>query len=337
MPSLSRRALLAGLATAGVSGAAFQPRQATGSYEDPRAFYQALTGRPDERIMLDGGTISVVFAGGAPGLDRAMVCDWVRLAASAVATYFGRFPVASYGLLVIAGAGGQIGHATTYGFAGSATRIQVGRNADRAAFRDDWVLVHEMMHAALPDLPRHALWLQEGNATWLEPIARAQAGSLPVSEVWTQALRGMPRGVPDDGERGMDGTDRWGRLYWGGATFWLEAEIAIWEQSGGAKGLIDAMRAVAAASGGNSVTWSPEQLMVNGDTACGVTALMPLYRCYADERVTPDLARLFGRLGVRWAPDGRLVLDPHAELASLRTRITQRQPEATRPRPRIDM
>jgi hypothetical protein len=308
-----------------MTGAAFRSVRAAGAYEDPRTLYQALAGQPAEHIELDGGTISLVFADGAPGLERPSVRDWVRLATSAIIAYFGRFPIANYGLLVIAEDGSRIGHATTFGFGGSASRIHVGRSSDAAAFRDDWVLVHEMMHVALPDLPHHALWLQEGNATWLEPVARAQAGTLPVSEVWAQALRGMPRGEPDAGERGMDGTDRWGRLYWGGATFWLEAEVAIWEQSGGRKGLIDAMRAVAAESGGNRFTWSPERMMSVGDEACDVDALQPLYRRYANQRVAPHLVLLFDRLGIRTSAGDRLVLDPHAELAALTTRITQRQ------------
>ncbi|MFX6815345.1 hypothetical protein ABTH42_19380, partial [Acinetobacter baumannii] len=83
--------------------------------------------------------------------------------------YFGRWPIKSYGLLVVDQPGDKVGHATTYGFAGSATRIFVGHDADVAAFDRDWILVHEMMHAALPNLPRRALWLQEGSATWLEP------------------------------------------------------------------------------------------------------------------------------------------------------------------------
>lgn len=328
---ISRRSVLAAFGAIGATGA-IRPGQANRTYDDPRALYHALDTQPAERIDLDGGTIEIVFADGGSGLDRASVRDWVRLAASAMTAYFGRFPIRSYRLLVIAQDGARVGHGTTFGFRGSATRIHVGREADAAAFRDDWVLVHEMMHAALPDLPRRALWLQEGNATWLEPIARAQAGTLPIAEVWREAFHGMPRGAPELGEHGMDGTDRWGRLYWGGATFWLEAEIAIWEKSGGRRGLVDAMRAAASESGGNVVTWPPEQLMRTCDRACGVVALQPLYQRYSSERVIPDLSRIFERLGVRVSADDRVDFDPRAELAALTNRITQRQPLVGVPR-----
>jgi len=291
-------------------------------FDDPRMLYRALADQPSERIDLDGGTIELVFADGAPGLDRKMVRAWVETAAKAIITYFGRFPIKHYGLLVIAEDGEKVGHGTTFGFAGSVTRIHVGRETTLSVFRDDWVLVHEMMHASLPDLPRRALWLQEGSATWLEPIARAQAGELAVSDVWSQAARGLPRGEPRPDEGGMNGTDRWGRLYWGGATFWLEAEVAIWEQSKGQASLIDAMRAVSASSGGNVATWQPEQMMAIGDRACGVVALQPLYRRFALGPIATDLEKLFERLGVHAASDGAVSFNPDAELSALTARIT---------------
>ena len=65
--------------------------------------------------------------------------------------------------------------------------------------------------------------------------------------------------------------------------------------------------------------------MSAGDAACGVNALMPLYRRYADQRVAPDLARLFDRLGVRVSQSGQLSIDPRAELSELTVAITQRR------------
>lgn len=56
-------------------------------------------------------------------------------------------------------------------------------------------------------------------STWIEPVARAQAGNLPVAKVWREAIDGMPEGVRPVAAGGMDGTREWGRLYWGGATF----------------------------------------------------------------------------------------------------------------------
>lgn len=316
-----RRAVVLGLGAAAIGGSSLASAGSAPDYEDPDDIYAALRSQPHQMVAAEGRSIRVVFADGAAGLAREPVLDWVQASAKAVSAYFGRFPVAEHGLLIIAEPSDRVGRATTFGYAGPATRIHVGTQATTDALRSDWILVHEMVHTALPDLPRRALWLQEGNATYVEPIARAMAGQLTVAEVWRESLLGMPKGLPHTDDLGMDGTRAWGRLYWGGATFWLLAEIAIDRDSGGKRSLRDALRHINHASGGNTVTWSPERLMVTGDEASGTPSLSALYARFADARVDPDLASLFRQLGVSHA-GGEIIFDDRAPLAALRRRIT---------------
>jgi predicted metalloprotease with PDZ domain len=128
--------------------------------------------------------------------------------------------------------------------------------------------------------------------------------------------------MPPAGSGGMDGTHEWGRLYWGGATFWLEAEIAIYRQSGGRFLLCDAMRAVNRQSGGNSVDWAPEKMMAVGDKATGTTALTNLYQKFSSQAFDGRLAELFERLGVAMDSSGSIRFDQGAELATLTRLIT---------------
>jgi hypothetical protein len=293
-------------------------------YDDPEEIYGALRSQPGTTVKVAGGDIKVVFADGAPGLDRDAALRWVQRCAQALATYFDGYPTRQLSLLIVAQDGGRVGHATTYGYRGPATRIHVGTGTDDAAFAEDWVLVHEMVHTALPDLPRRALWLQEGSATWIEPVARAQARQLAVSEVWSQALKGMPKGMRSADAAGMDGTREWGRLYWGGAIFWLKAEVAIFERSHGKHMLREALRAINRASGGNGVEWSPEEMMAVGDRATGTTALSDLYQTFSSRGIDVDLPSLFARLGVEADPQAGIRLNSKAELADLTRRITLR-------------
>jgi hypothetical protein len=324
MTRFDRRAVILGLGGAAVAAASLANAGAAPAYGDPDVMYAALRDKRGQQVKIGGGTINLVFADGAPGLARAPVLSWVRTAATALTAYFGRFPVAEYGLLIIAEPGDRVGHATTFGYAGSATRIHVGVDAGREAFDRDWVLVHEMVHTALPDLPRRALWLQEGNATYVEPIARALIGQLSPAEVWGETIQGMPKGNPHAGDEGMDGTHAWGRLYWGGALFWLMAEISIDRDTRGTRSLRDALRHINQSSGGNTATWSPERLMAAGDEATGTTSLSAIYERFATTPVETDLPRLFQELGITSSPDGQVVLDHRAPLARLRERITSR-------------
>ena len=294
------------------------------AYDDPDALYALLKSKRPYPLTIAGGRIDLLFAGGPLPANRPEILSWIQRSAIAVSTYFGRYPVAEHGLIVIPQAGNDVGHATTYGYDGALTRIHVGVDADRQHFLKDWVLVHEMVHTALPDLPRRALWMQEGNATYVEPIARAEASQLPSDEVWREALIGMPHGQAAAGAGGMDGTRDHDRLYWGGAAFWLLAEIELYEKTSGRRTLRDGLRAVNRASGGNIVTWEPERLIQVTESVGATTALSALYRRFAETDVTLDLDEIFGRLGLRLGPGGAVVVSDQAPLAGLRKRITAR-------------
>ena len=263
-------------------------RGSNGMDRDPDggSLYAALREQPHTTLSACGGDIAIVFADGAPGLDRERVV----------------------------------------GFSHSAIRIHVGRRASEAAFRDDWILVHEMTHLALPTVPRQSDWLLEGNATYVEPIARAQAGQIDSSVVWRWAIEGMPKGQPQAGDAGLDHTSTWGRTYWGGATFWLQADIGILEATHGALGAQDALRAINRRSGGNTADWTVEQVMAAGDAATKTHVLSGLYAAMRSSPAPVDMANLFRRLGVD-ERDGAIRYNDDAPLASIRRRITEpRQP-----------
>jgi hypothetical protein len=276
---------------------------------------------PDAQIKIGGGGIDVVFSDGAPGLDRQLTLDWIRTSAQAVTAYFGRFPVPQVRLVVTAGDGGSVG-GTTFGFAGgSLIRLRVGRNADAASFKRDWVLVHEMTHLALPQLPRSGLWLQEGNATYVEPIARAQAGQIDAAEVWKWTIDDMPGGQPKPGEGGLDDTHDHQRIYWGGAAFWLLADIRIRERTHNRVGVQTALQAINRQSGGNTAEWTMDQVMKAGDAATGGSELADLYVRMGKDGSPVDIDALLAQLGVGLR-DGKILFDESAPLAAIRRQIT---------------
>ena len=111
-------------------------------------------------------------------------------------------------------------YASSFRAPGPFTRISIGQNTTPQEFDEDWMMTHEMVHMAFPDIAgnsREHHWIEEGMATYIEPIARAQIGTLPVDRVWADMARYMPQGLPQDGDQGLDNTHSWGRTYWGGA------------------------------------------------------------------------------------------------------------------------
>ncbi|HTL50808.1 MAG TPA: hypothetical protein VL219_09100 [Steroidobacteraceae bacterium] len=273
-----------------------------------------------ERVAVPGGEITVELTRGSQTLDRAALLEWVRKSARAVAGFYGHFPVAATRLVVTPQPGSGVRGGRTWAEAGGLIRIRVGESTTPAEFAKDWVLVHEMTHLALPSLPDDQEWLEEGLATYVEPLARAQAGGLSDEDVWSSMVDGMPKGLPLAGDQGLDRTHTWGRTYWGGALFCLLADLEIRRRTNNARGLQDALRAILA--GGNMETSSEmRSVLAAGDRAVGVPVLEELYARQKDRAETTDLDALWRELGV--VPAGRTVrFDDGAPEAAIRRSLT---------------
>ncbi len=185
---------------------------------------------------------------------------------------------------------------------------------------NDWVMVHEMTHLALPDVGEEHAWLSEGLATYVEGVERVQAGNRTEEDVWAEELRSMPRGMPAPGDAGLDHTHTWGRTYWGGAMFCLMADVDIHRATGNAKGLQDALRAINRESGGLGSEWPIERVLRSGDAAVGTRTLEDLYARMKDTPVAPDLMALWRELGVEPTGSGVRLTDA-APLADVRHAI----------------
>src|SRR5260221_13984405 len=130
---------------------------------------------------------------------------WVTLAARARNAYYGRFPVSRV-LLGIVRSNGRDGSGKTLASGGASILLEVGAAMLPASVTEDWVLTHEMTHLAFPSIARKQLWLEEGLATYVEPIARAKVGTIPPEEGWRGLVRGLPQGQPEEGDPGPDRT-----------------------------------------------------------------------------------------------------------------------------------
>jgi hypothetical protein len=309
---LARHVAAAALTLCGLAGSA----RAGGM---PYDLFDRLRKTP---LEIGGGRVEVAFATDEGPHFRESVLAWISNAARAVATYYGRLPVEHVRVLVLPNAGSRIGPATTFGYGGAAIKVSVGSETAADAFADDWVMTHEMVHLALPEVGDQHDWLSEGLATYVEPLGRAQAGQIPAERVWADLVWGLPHGLPERGDRGLDHTPTWGRTYWGGALFCLVADLEIRKRTANRKGLQDALRAVVAAGGNVEARWPIERVLETGDRATGVRELRELYARMKATPVAVDLKDLWRKLGVR-GEGRRLVLDDSAPLVEIRRAIVR--------------
>jgi hypothetical protein len=285
-------------------------------------------------LSIAGGRIDVKLEPGDLRLSHDELMQWVRRAGEAVAAYYGRYPVPHVLVRIFPGAGRRgVGNGQTFGYdGGGLIKIWVGSETSAAILAHDWMLTHEMVHLAFPSVAEQHHWIEEGLATYVEPIARIEAEQMESAEMWRDLVRDMPQGLPQKGDKGLDRTHTWARTYWGGALFCFTAELEIRKQTGNRKGLQDAMQAILAAGGDIRVNWKLEKAFKVGDQAIGASVLATLYSRMKDRPVQFDLDSIWKQLGVESDEDGVFLKDD-APLASVRRAITSGA-EAERPGPR---
>ena len=258
----------------------------------------SLRAQTEPGVEIGGGRIALRFEDDVPAALHGAVQRWVQVAARAVAGYLGRFPVARLELHVRGVDGAGVMGGTTFADPEPTVRVRLGRATRAAQFDADWVLVHEMIHLAVPRVPRSQTWLHEGLATYVEGAARVRAGLNTAPRLWAEWVRGLPQGQPQADDRGLDHTPTWGRRYWGGALFCLVADVTLLRRSDARRGLRHALQGVLAAGGNYAVAWPAHDILAVADAAVGQQTLVPLYESMKASAVPVDLAQLWRDLGV---------------------------------------
>jgi hypothetical protein len=277
-------------------------------------------------IEIGGSRIEVVQENGRLIVSHEEILAWVRSAAESVTSYYQRYPVPRVLIRVIPFEGEGIRGGQTFGADdGGLIRIHVGSKTTSSDLDKDWMMTHEMVHLAFPSVPRKHHWIEEGIATYVEPIARTKAGHMQASEMWYELMRDLPQGLPKAGDEGLDNTHTWGRTYWGGALFCFLADLEIRRQSSNHKGLEDALRGILGAGGDIRQDWEVDKALSIGDHATGVAVLVPLYEKMKASPFNVELGDLWKQLGLELQGNG-VRFNNNAPLAATRIAITAGAP-----------
>ena len=271
-----------------------------------------------------GSTIDATVATDSLKVSDSQLKAWVQKAADAVVAYYGRYPVPHVTLQIRSFDGRGVRGGQSFAMHGGLIRIAVGTETIDEGLASDWMLTHEMVHLTFPSVAEEHHWIEEGIATYVEPIARIQAGQFNTQRMWFELVRDMPKGLPQAGDQGLDHTHTWGRTYWGGALFCFLADIQIRKQTQNKKGLQDALRGILNAGGDMREDWPLEKALQTADRAVGVDVLMKLYSQTRDRPMQVDLDSLWKQLGIQ-QEDGTVKFQDNAPLAKIREAIAAPQ------------
>ncbi len=294
----------------------------------PLSCTRASTDAATSTLFLAKARIDIVVESNGVSLPMEVILHWADDAARAVEGYYSLFPVPYVAVYVAGFRGSGVRGGMTFGAPrGGRIFIQLGDKTSEAYLKSDWTLTHEMVHLAFPSVADRHHWIEEGIATYVEPIARVRAGQLAPEKMWEEVIRDMPQGLPEPGDKGLDRTHTWGRTYWGGAMYCLLADIEIRRQTDEKKGLQDALRAVLLTGGDIRQNWTLTDTLQAGDRATGTRVLENLYEKMKASAVSVDLQGIWADLGVRIGRKG-VVFDDDARSAATRRAIVSPPPSS---------
>jgi hypothetical protein len=284
-----------------------------------------------ELLDVGGATLDVAVLDAPHRATRAGIRTWLTKAAGAVAHMSGRFPVRR--ALVLVHPVPARHPPVIFGMAmrggGPHVRLLLSSAAEDAELVGEWVGVHELTHLGMPWNYDTDAWFQEGFATYYQEIRRGRAGLLSEQEVWQNLHDGFGRGRRSGGERTLSAESRamhehhtYHRVYWAGAATALLLDVELRRRFPQRWCLDDLMQFWDQLHGGTrGGPATGVQLMHAADRRIGQPLCVPLARAQLERTDFPELARLYGELGVRVA-SGRVVLNEEAPLAALRQALT---------------
>jgi hypothetical protein len=264
----------------------------------------------------------VVHLGEPLAMGDAAADAWIAGAARCVAGLFGRFPVDATVFVVPVRGADRVVFGRVMALSGASVALLFGSDTAVDGARSDWVTVHELFHLGTPSFVGEGHWLEEGLATYYEPVLRARAGWMREEDLWRDFVHQMPRGLRRDGDppdleerEGIDAT------YWGGALFALVADVRIRQATAGRRSLDDVVRASLATLGDATRAARVADFLALGASATGTSALADVHARQAVAGEAVDLTALWASLGVEPTPDGGVRLHDDAPLAAVRKAI----------------
>lgn len=293
------------------------------AHEIPVATYFAFGKLEQRTLQVAGGRLELSRLDGALDPSVEELSRWVETSARAVSDFYRAFPVPRVSLTIIPAPGrdevvfGKVLPESEPGIA-----LVIGQRTSKEALYSDWILVHELFHLGFPSLYGEGKWLDEGLATYYEPVIRARAGLYSELELWSELSQRMPEGMPAFTGGGLEQADDFRGIYWGGAIACLVADVEA-RRHDPARGLEVGLRALREAGGTAADVWPLREVVDVVDRALRAPILASVVRGHAKRGTPFDLTALFAELGVTRDDGGGVTLSDDAPLAAVRHAITR--------------
>ena len=301
------------------------------------------------KVDVANATLRVSLLKTGAAIDTESILNWLQATATDVTLAYGRFPNPSPQIVVLP-SNERRRDSRTDSWSTSTRAIRFGRvirdggesvelfvnhGMPPEDFLKDWTATHEFSHLMLPYVSRKHKWISEGFAQYYQNVLLARSGAYEPAYAWQNLYAGLERGRKSRPElspnEAASGSLRDGlmKVYWSGAALALLADVTLRERSDGEESLDSVLDGLQSCCLPAEDVWTGPELMSKLDSLLSSPVFMPLYRRHADAAGFPDTAEILARLGVQIS-DGKVALTGDAELAAIRSAITELDPQTAR-------
>jgi hypothetical protein len=183
-------------------------------------------------------TIELRFDSSFNAIQKSRATLWVTHASDALKTVYGEFPVDYFVTQLKASRRGSdpVPWGEVNRKSPSEVVLVINKNASLNQLNNDWTIYHEFSHLLIPYDAGDERWLSEGLASYYQNILQARIGMFDEQKMWQKLFEGFERARKQTNyshqklsylSENMESNRNFMRIYWSGALYWLEADIAL--------------------------------------------------------------------------------------------------------------
>ncbi len=269
----------------------------------------ALANAEPERLEVGGGTFLVEWRGEFNARDQDKLRRWLAYMDGTISLLHGGWPRDPIRIAFKPSqseapwASGPLPFARILRNAPEGILFYVDTAPKLQAFVDDWTAYHEFTHLFIPYPGRADIWFSEGLASYYQNILQMRAGVLTPDEVRERFAAAFGRGAADDGHADLTLDElsaammerrAFMRVYWSGALYFLEADLAL-RALDTPTSLDVVLRDYGTCCLRQGDTQSGRAIAAAFDKLAGTDLFAPLYERYAASRAQPPYGDLLAQ------------------------------------------
>jgi len=275
----------------------------------PLMWQSALSEPRFEQLPAAGGTLLLDWNGEYSQSERDKVRAWLVSVAETVTLLHGALPREEIRIELTAypSSASAVPFARVLRSEPQGIEFFINPTRPLREFIEDWTAYHELSHLFIPFPGDGDIWFSEGLASYYQNVLQYRAGLLGEAQAWQKLHDGFVRGRDDAGDSELTLAElsprmrergAFMRVYWSGALYFLEADLALRAHSDGRVTLDSVLRNFSECCLVERRRWTGEQLAAEFDRIAAADVFLPLYARYTSATAIPDYEPVLGAAGV---------------------------------------